>query len=560
MKISKRIIAGIIVLCFTFPALSKNYEVRSAKKAEKETKRIAHRFSIPVEQLENARSALQEATELAITLDPFPTSRISSIVSQWNQLYPSRSEEVIEYFIIELEVRAQNAVDEKSYGEATSSAASIFRMLVSDNYRKARELLTTWPYPPESFGEAAIRAREGMQSVVTQVIMRQIAEENPEALSEQYFNSDSASPSDVMMIVSELDRSGNREKAKKLIDGTMQGLENNIDDPEKLSEYMNLCRNGLQYMDDSEVETVMDQLIPMMRRHADSNNPEMTLKKGDVELQISRTENVFINMLRSLTNRPRLLNRVLDKYPEFESKFDPFGGIDDYFSGGRNGTENTNYERQINTGSGPRVTIPDFISGFNIRTDESQELLNKLKNKAVDDPQYVKQELRNYVKDPDKINLLTSLASRSSREYPELAEIALEIAEELLPDIDNLKDRFSALQSVISAYRNLDGEVDEELFRKGFILVDRIREEQSLNTGENPPPLLSTAGADTSISTLLAYTRRRENADKLYAYLVAEIARGDYDTAINYVDTMPPGISKMECLLQISNVLCRNNF
>jgi len=125
MKNSKRLATILIILCIAFPVLGKDYESGSTDKEEKELKRIAHRMRIPVEQLENARSALQEATDLAITLDPFPTSKINNIVSDWNTLQPSKAESVSEYFALELQLRALEAMDDKSYTQATSSGTTI---------------------------------------------------------------------------------------------------------------------------------------------------------------------------------------------------------------------------------------------------------------------------------------------------------------------------------------------------------------------------------------------------------------------------------------------------
>ncbi|MEJ2109193.1 MAG: hypothetical protein P8Z37_04615, partial [Acidobacteriota bacterium] len=238
-----------------------------------------------------------------------------------------------------------------------------------------------------------------------------------------------------------------------------------------------------------------------------------------------------------------LLNEMLDKYPEFEAKFDDLGGIDDYLS---NGSYLQDAIRsQISIGSMPLSSLTGY------EENDTQELFDKLKDKSDDDPSWVKQELRRSLKDPQNINALTSIASRAAREYPALAEIALEMAEEYLPKIDDLQKRFSALQSLISGYRNLDGEVDEALFRKGYILIDQIKESPSqIPNISSLPPEVAAAMSSVAIS----------NTDRFEAYLAAELARQDYEKAIDYVHGMVLGPVQLDCLIQISRALRQNNF
>ncbi|MEJ2245592.1 MAG: hypothetical protein P8Y80_05830 [Acidobacteriota bacterium] len=238
MRKSKRLATILIISCMAFPVLAKDYESGSTDKEEKELKRIAHRMRIPVEQLENARSALQEATELAIMLEPLPTSEISSIVSAWSTLQPSKAESVSEYFVLELQLRALEAIDDRSYAQVTSSATTILNKLASINYHKAEEILSTWPYPLESFGESAIQARYRMESSVTQSIMEQIAKEDPDALDEQFINDYESSTGDLLSLANNLVRTGDRDKADELIDRAIQSVPQHGNDPIL---FFNLC-------------------------------------------------------------------------------------------------------------------------------------------------------------------------------------------------------------------------------------------------------------------------------------------------------------------------------
>jgi hypothetical protein len=72
---------------------------------------------------------------------------------------------------------------------------------------------------------------------------------------------------------------------------------------------------------------------------------------------------------------------------------------------------------------------------------------------------------------------------------------------------------------------------------------------------------LDNYGTATDLSTALAaLAKKSENADRLEAYLVAELARQDYDKAIDYVHNLVPGMTKLNCLIQIASTSRQNNF
>ena len=102
-------ILAVITFCAAFQAFSQESKFVVVNKTSKELRRTAHRLHMPVEQLKNARLALQEATDLANTMDPFPVSQIGTLTQNWKQLDRSRADAVIESFIRELRSEAADA-------------------------------------------------------------------------------------------------------------------------------------------------------------------------------------------------------------------------------------------------------------------------------------------------------------------------------------------------------------------------------------------------------------------------------------------------------------------
>jgi hypothetical protein len=107
----------------------------------------------------------------------------------------------------------------------------------------------------------------------------------------------------------------------------------------------------------------------------------------------------------------------------------------------------------------------------------------------------------------------------------ETTDLALEIAQPLLPQVESLQKRASILQTMIRAYRQADGEVDADLLKIGYIIADQMRQEQSDNakkmgiTGSTMMPSMSAA-------------------DRLETFLIGETARESFDTAISFVRSM----------------------
>jgi hypothetical protein len=146
--------------------------------------------------------------------------------------------------------------------------------------------------------------------------------------------------------------------------------------------------------------------------------------------------------------------------------------------------------------------------------------------------------------------MLINLAQKASYEYPDLAGIALEIAQDLLPEIDNPSLRSMMLQNLVRAYRNLDGEVSEEMIRDGYILADDMRQQEELSR-QSAQPILGQMVAIMSFGSMSSVS----NADRLEIFLVSELARDSFDQAIRFARTIEDDALRLEYLVQIAQKL-----
>ncbi len=95
-------------------------------------------------------------------------------------------------------------------------------------------------------------------------------------------------------------------------------------------------------------------------------------------------------------------------------------------------------------------------------------------------------------------------------------------------------------QSLIAAYRQVDGEVDPELLKTGFIIADQMRQEER---EQNPNAVAMPKSGNVS------------PADHLESSLTGELARDNFSQAMKYVRSLPDTVKKLACYLAITNAL-----
>jgi hypothetical protein len=142
---------------------------------------------------------------------------------------------------------------------------------------------------------------------------------------------------------------------------------------------------------------------------------------------------------------------------------------------------------------------------------------------------------------------LIALAMMVNDEDPDFSSLALEVARPLLSQVEPIESRAMTLQSLISAYQEVEGEVDADLVRDGFALADQLREKTE-KAGEPQDGM-------ENIETEDMPTMTAEEIDQLEAGLTSALAKDNYDKAVDYARSRKSEAHKLECLIQIVQAL-----
>jgi len=175
-----------IVFCLTLsvPAQEKKFIV--VNRASKDLKRTAARLHVRVEQLKNARLALQKATDLARGMDICPANQIYGIAQSWLQLDRSKASAVIESFIRDLRLEASDPYDIQHYRRVTSTAQMLIGIQAQKDHESAMSQIQNWPDPPAFFGDDAQNYRNSVETQVKRNIMLSMIHTDPEKALELY--------------------------------------------------------------------------------------------------------------------------------------------------------------------------------------------------------------------------------------------------------------------------------------------------------------------------------------------------------------------------------------
>lgn len=546
MTVLLRLSLALFAFCFSFPLVAQESRLANADTTTKELKRTAHRLRIPVEQLKNARQTLQEATDLAKRLEPYPVEQFFNLAQSWLNLNRPKAKEAINSFIQDLRSEAANSSDLQSYQRTTSMAMQLMQSTSDSDYEKTQQLIRDWPDPPASLGDAAIGFRNNMEAQAKTQALWRLANSDPDkalALLSQPKNPGEYNYGISAQVAQQLMNMGKKDEALSLIDQMISDFNQHANDPRALQEYESLARTAINLNSDRAL-TALNQLIAPLMNQTQPNACNGKLRAGDASVDLTCAESKVLSLLRSSAMRPGFALKAIDSVPGLKSKLDGIGGIDSFFGAGMYGAASVSL-----TFDNPAGKMAGSYQYGNTMTmiDKQTNLLEELKGKAESNPALVKAKLRKAAKGPEDINTLINLAMRAAYQDPELGSLALEIARQLLPQVEPLQKRSEALQNLIRAYRQVDGEVDQGLLQDGFILADQIRQELIQKNEKLPNANPKRWPGITP-------------ADSLEVLLVSELSRDSFEKAIRYVRSMDDSSLKLTSLVQIVQALSQSAY
>ncbi len=535
MKILCRL--SILFLAFNFCFAQQRAGLVVVNGSSKELKRAAHRLHIPVEQLKHARQTLQEATNLARKMDPYPTEQLFSLVQLWVQLDRTKAKETIESFIGDLRSEAAESTHMNRYQTVTSTAVSLMsRPEYESDHERMLQTIRSWPDPEIPGSEALKSFREGIEAQAARQALQQMVNSDPMKAAEWIRQSGKPDYTTAGQVVQSLFSRGNNEEAIRFVDETIGGFDSNSATAQSAQEYEMFVRQIIDRLDADRANRVLEDLVSTYSNLPSQDHCAMTVKAGSSSIDLTCAESKIVNLARSAYGRPGFAQRALDSAPGLKSKLDGIGGIDAFYGGNAGtsleisyGKNSANPSRETSMSSAPNPT----------------ELYSRLKGK---DPAYVKRKL----KDKD-VETLMSLAMNASYQDPDLASTVLDLVEPLIQQVEPLQKRQSIFLGYLSAHRQVEGESDPDLLKTGFLLADQIREEIRENAEASGQPVAIPMGGN------LAYLGTTQ-ADWLEAFLVADLVIDSFDLAIQYVRSMEKDGLKLQCLMQIAQVLSQNIF
>jgi hypothetical protein len=544
---------------FQFQAFAQQSQVVFVNSSSKELKRTAHRLRIPVDQLRKAREALQEATNLAIKTDPPPVNQLSNLVRSWQNINRSNANGVVDSFIQDLRAQAAQPKDVSAYQTATSTAMSLLQSQQSQSssgadYEKILDTINSWPDPPASFGEKTATYRKDLETQLKSQSIMNLANSNPEKAYEllsQSQDKKSVNFSDyypAIQVARNLMNKGKKDEAMKIIDQTENNFAQQANDPRTLDAYGSFV-SMVSSMGFPATDAIVEKYVTQLTTQPQQSTCAAKVQSGQTTLlDLTCSESKILNVVRNLSSRPGLAMKTLNSAPGLKAKLDRIGGIDSFTSSSMSGQPISVYTYDTRNNNTPQV-ISSFSSGggISVSTNSPDKLLQELRGKAETSPSLVKQKLRSTIKGPEDIDVLITLANSASSQDPELGSLALDLAQELLPQVEPLQKRTSTLQSMVRAYRQVDGEVDPELLKTGFILADQLRQEQA-DRIRNLPGMTTAMSANLQNLT-------SSSADQLETFLVSELSRDSFDLAMRYVRSMDNGLLKLNSLVQIVQAL-----
>ncbi len=516
-----KLLTSLLACTFLIPpALPQEGKVIVVNSTSKEAKRAAHRLHISLDQLKNARSALQEATDLARSMESVGPEQLSKLGESWVDLNRPLAADALIGLIGQMRKSAASATDLQQYQDCMDRAQLLISTLASVDADAALRVLREWPAPPSTLGDAGTKARSRLDDQSWSRIIQQLAYVDPQkayTLAQGPGATSSAIYSVLAQQIGGMVRQGRQYDAQQLADRWIAEFKQYQAAPGAFQDYMVFLRQ-LALLDPNRFLAGVASGSPLISS-VFSAGPAIAYA-GDQGVPITRDEMMFLSMFRSRP-QPELMLKAVDLLPGLKAKADQAGGVDKLMISRRSiirpGVAAA-------AGAGP---APD--SGASLTDVES--LFFELRGKAEKNPGFVRQRLSDVAQDPQGTSTLIQLADRAVYEDPELGSMALEVAKGLLPAIKPLRKRALYLQRIVTDYRSCDGEVGSDLLRDGFVLVARMRDEARDSDGGE--------------------SKRDEEADRLETFLLTELSRQDFDSSMRYIRTMKDKALKLNAILDI---------
>lgn len=487
--------AGIPVALFAQPTEPK---VVVERLDSSDLERTAHRLRISVEQLQQARQVLDEATELLAKAELQDLAKGGQIAAFWGKIHRRQAIDRLEGLIMQRSRQVPGLEDPSGYDVLTKWAIQTASRLASLHPSRALQAVEAWPPPPRHLGERAADLYEQIHSKLAGDGFPSRYDKDPPGTLGRLLNSSSP----VGRIYSELievRRSQDRQEANRVIDEFVAEMGKMDAQRGTLLQLSNMIQRTGELPHD-RTEELSEALVSAYQRYGDSQAEGLSylFEANGQQVELGPGEYQFLHDLRRFAGQPEMTLRMADSWPGLREKIDLMGGLDRAIS-----ARPAHLRRPADSGNpSPQQNA-----------DKAMELLQELRYEALEHPGWVRRRLdQTAQQSQDGFNLLMRFAQSSRILQPELAALALERAKAFIDEAQDPVAASSCFMYFARTYRELEGSLTPALIRQGFQLLDDL-EQANLRKEEG----MSASSRSKRISVSSAR-----------AFLVGEWARIDF--------------------------------
>jgi hypothetical protein len=543
----------LLLLCITMPGLS-TYPQEKIPGVQivkpQDLKRTAYRLRISVDRLVNARTALKEATDLALRADadaPDNYGSYGSLAGLWIQIDRKKAREMIGTMILDLSSHAQAAENLDSYRNCTSRAQQLLGSLNEIDPEHALQIAQLWPAPAAKLGSAGEQALAQFQNDLNSRIMSQAVYSSPDLIYEQLQQPQKAAALPLALriqVAQSLINSNQKEKARAVLDQAIAEMGRRPLVQGQRYDYDSFLGGLARLYPDRMLEAFSSYQEMLAGLGADANQG-MVIQAGEQRVWLSAAESTALNVARGLYNRPELALKILDSVPGLRNKFDQLGGLDNVLSPGSGGLapgpQVLSYAASYSDGSRIMASPPARPSdNASDPPPNPSQVFQSLRGKAENNPEMVRRKLQDTFRKKEHFPNLISLAQMANNQDPDLSSIALQVARGLLPQFENLQQRAANFRNLISTVRSCEGEIDSGLLKQGMSLANELREEEKSKEQANPP------GPNARVY---------RPSDDFEIALIGQTAVDDFSAALRSAHAMESDTLRIRALVQITQNL-----
>jgi len=508
------VLAGLVASCLGF-TLAQSSQVVVSRAGNDELRRTAYRMRLCPDQLANARRALAAAQTLA------PQVAGQSWVGEFgrllNRLDRVHAPAVLSQLLEQLADRAGETEDARAAQQIMSSAQQLLNALRETDTIAAEEIVRKWPEPKSS----------GPVEQSLQLMRKSLASEQFNWLGHsdpvkalQRLPEFEAGKIDLYArnnLVQQLLNVGADDEARRLLDDSVAAtLQTGLDSGSVY--YFGQLFSTTAYAFPDRLPRLISELDPLLSTIPDDSST-VDLYAGQAKIPVSNRENLVLSIIRSMTNRPDMVNQLLNLIPGLRQKLEPLGGIDGFLSPGRP----------------PRPPA----------TTSSQYAISEWRSGTISEASLA--ELEAGDPSPQEIGELMQAAESLCERDPDRATAIWERLSEILAKKGTIQ-AVEYFQSILGASVGCQGALSPRIVEQGNKLLARLRRNQTAAVVQ-PADSQATPQSDPQFA--------KEQADRLEALLISAQAIGDFDGAMYLADRLADPVVRYQTYLQIAQLIAR---